>query len=481
MRFGSPTYVDDERAGGEPSVVGLRDGSLLYGAHAGTTHFYTPDALGPSTSAFFRHYRGQTYYWRSADHGKTWTFIPRDLPDGRPFSGFSDPDFAIDSAGQVYISEINLVNVAMSRSTDGGRSYTLQNLFAMTLTDRQWSEADQKNVVYLVGNASGGGTSTNPVGNNGHYLYKSKDGGVTFTPGTLDDGGLGDLQVDKRDGTLYEAHYDGETLAMAAFRKARQDVLRADVNPIAKGVDMLSHWPAIDVDAEGNLYVVWDETGAGKAGRAAGVWFSYSTDRGKTWAKPVRVDDGPGTDIWPWIAVGSPGRVAIAWFGTTLALPGQDAETPGDHGWYVYAAQTITGLGCGHGKAPKFRVTRAIAEPFHRGTICMGGTVCQAELIDRRLGDYFTIDIDGGGRLVAAYSDTRRDGSVALGAFLRQTGGESFIAPAEAPAAPRAKTAVRGTKEKRTLPATGTGWPVPLAGGFVALSIVLSVWRRRHA
>ncbi|MFY9586622.1 MAG: sialidase family protein [Actinomycetota bacterium] len=480
MRFEKPVYVDEARAGGEPSIVALQDGSLLYGAHAGTTHFYTPDVLGPSTSAFVQNYTGQTYYWRSADHGKTWTYIPRALPSNAPFSGFSDPDFAIDKAGQVYISEINLVNVAMSKSTDGGKSYALQNLFAMTLTDRQWSEADEKDVVYLVGNASGGGTSTNPVGNSGHFLYKSKDGGVTFTPGTDDGDGLGDLQVDRSDGTLYEAYHGDGTLSMAAFRKARQDVLTPEINPIAKGVGMLSHWPAIDIDRKGNLYIVWDESGRGEAKRPAGVYYSYSTDRGKTWAKPVRVDDGPGTDIWPYIAVGTEGRVAIAWFGTAGALPDQDAETPGDHGWHVYAAQTITGLGCGNGKAPKFRVTQATDEPFHHGTICMGGTVCQAQLIDRRLGDYFTIDIDPQGRLVAAYSDTRKDGSVALGAFLRQSSGESFIAAAQKAKA-KPTTAVKGTKKTRPLPATGVGWPFTVAWSFVGVALILALWRRRHA
>ena len=57
----------------------------------------------------------------------------------------------------------------------------------------------------------------------------------------------------------------------------------------------------------------------------------------------------------------------------------------------------------------------------------MGGTTCQAQLIDRRLGDYFTIDIDTTGALVAAYSDTRQGGAVSLPAFLRQTGGTSFF------------------------------------------------------
>jgi hypothetical protein len=60
------------------------------------------------------------------------------------------------------------------------------------------------------------------------------------------------------------------------------------------------------------------------------------------------------------------------------------------------------------------------------GTVCTGGTICQAEVIDRWLGDYFVIDIDWSGALVAAYFDTRQGGSVALPAFFRQTGGTSF-------------------------------------------------------
>ena len=37
-----------------------------------------------------------------------------------------------------------------------------------------------------------------------------------------------------------------------------------------------------------------------------------------------------------------------------------------------------------------------------------GGKTCQAELVDRRLGDYFTVDIDTTSALVAAYSVTRQ-------------------------------------------------------------------------
>lgn len=432
LAFTKPSYVDTARAGGEPSVEAHPDGTLLYAAHAGTTHFFAPEATDPDSSAFAENYRGQVHAWVSDDAGASWRFVDRTLPPSNVVgSGFSDPDFAIDAAGNVYLSEINLANVAVSKSTDAGHSYELQNLFAQTLTDRQWSAAGPENVLFMVGNTDSGGTfPTDPVGNDGHTIYRSTDGGRTFSEGVDDDGGLGDIKFDLRSGTLYEAHLVGGDLQLAAFRNALADDARTALTPevgtVAGGVDMLSHWPAIDVDTAGNLYIAWDESGNGA--RAAGVWYSYSTDGGRAWAPPVRVDKTDSTDIWPWIAVGDPGRVAVSWFGNDKTLPAHDAEQAGENDpWNVYIAQTLTGLGCAKSTSAGFTVTKATPEPFHVGTICQGGTICQAQLVDRRLGDYFTIDIDTTGRVSAAYSDTRQGGAVSLPAFLRQTDGPSFF------------------------------------------------------
>jgi hypothetical protein len=432
LSFTAPSYVDTTRAGGEPSIMGLADGSLLYAAHAGTTHFYSLEVDDPTTEAFFDNYRGQVHAWYSTDKGASWNFVDRTLPpDNAPGSGFSDPDFAIDAAGNIYLSEINLANVAVSKSTTGGRSYTLQDFFAEDITDRQWTAAGPANVLFIVGNPSGGGSlPSDPVGHTNHTIYRSLDGGKTYSAGVTDAGGAGDLVFDQKNKILYEPHYASGAVQIAAFRKPLDPVpsvaLTPDVVNIATGVSMLSHWPAIDVDAKGNVYATWDESGNGS--RPAGVWYSYSTTSGRTWAQPARVDPDNHTDIWPWIAVGDAGRVAIAWFGNDHALPSNDAEQAGDNDpWNVYVAQTTSGLGCLDSTVPGFRVTKATPEPFHVGTICMGGTTCQATLTDRRLGDYFTIDVDATGALVAAYSDTRQGGAVSLPAYFRQTGGTSFL------------------------------------------------------
>ena len=481
LTFAPPSYVDRARAGGEPLVATYPNGRLLYSSHAGTTHFFTPTAANPGSGAFVDHYTGQTYIWTSDDNGKHWTFRPRTAPgQGAPASGFSDPEIAIDSAGDVFFSEINLVNVAVSRSSDKGSTWSLQNFGGALLTDRQWMEADRKDELYFVGNGQPGGTGGGVV--DGHYLSKSTDGGKTFTLSVADQvggSGLGDIRVDKRNGTVYEAHYDGKKLSMAAFRKARSGNLTAtDTDVVADKVDMLAHWPAFDLDPQGNLYITWDESGHGD--REAGIWYSRSTDAGHHWAAPVRVNTGDHTAIWPWLGVGDSGRVGIAWLEADRKLPNNDAETSGTYPWRVVAAATTTGLGCA-------RFSRAVATPtpVHLGTICQGGTTCQATLTDRRLGDYFSVDVDNTGRMYVGYADTQVPAAVSLPAFVRQKGGPSLLTAHSG--ASRAPTATTGQPQvaipRKVLPggalaATGLGDLLP-AWGVGVLVVALLVRRRR--
>jgi hypothetical protein len=501
-------YIDTTRAGGEPIVATHPNGRLLWGSHAGTTHFFGPAAPDEDTAAFLRNYEGQTYQYFSGNGGKDWEFVER-LPNqenqeaGLPNSGFSDPEFAIDKAGQVYISEINLANVAFSKSTDGGRSYTLQSVLGLTLSDRQWMEADQRDVLYLTANTFGGGSgSGDPVtGDLQHKFFKSTDGGKTFTAGEVaNPGGVGDIRVDKSNGNVYELSLEGGVLKMARFEDMRGTTSdfadHVKFSTIAEGVDTLSILaPTFDIDDDGNLYATWDESGAGA--RKAGIWFSASRDAGQTWLPPVRVDKGNTTDIWPWVAVGDAGRVAVTWLQNTTSIPGHDAEeAPDDSTWNVMVAQTMTGLGCGRAKIaststaapdglPGFTVTKASSPGVHQGTICQGGTTCQAMAIDRRLGDYFANEIDSEGRTYIAVSDTRKGGSVALPLVIRQTGGPRFISAANRrpPPGHRGKGVGEGpdgvslfVEDDSTLPATGGGVLVVL--GLLLMGAGLVVRRR---
>jgi hypothetical protein len=496
LSFSEPQYVDEHRAGGEPIVFTYPDGSILYGAHAGTTHFYTPAAGDPTSVSFVENYQGQTYYWYSTSNGTEWSFSERvSPPDNAPGTGFSDPEFAYDTAGNVYVSEINLVNVAVSRSTDAGQTYVLRNPTANAFTDRQWMEGDEEGVLYMVSNPTGpGGTFSKEQPqyqvNSGHTMYKSVDGGLTFTPGFQDGGGLGDIRVDKRNGTVYEAHLSGGELSIHAWRNARnedfQTLVEPEMNVVFDDVHMLAHWPAFDLDDSGNLYITWDEDGTGEL--AAGIYYSYSDDEGRTWSPPLRVNTGTNTAIWPWLGVGDDGKVGIAWLEADVELPDNDAETPGDHGWRVIGATTVTGLGCASGARPSFSHAVMTPEPVHNGTICQGGTTCQATLTDRRLGDYFSVDIDATGMMYAGYSDTAQGGSISLPAFVRQNGGTRLIGngtvtPPAPPTPPRPQTPPNVTPPKPApttgLPATGFGPVIPAIAVLLTAAAVMARRRRR--
>jgi len=83
---------------------------------------------------------------------------------------------------------------------------------------------------------------------------------------------------------------------------------------VSKSNGVSSH-PDIAVEPTGAIDVVWRNGGFDK--RISDVYFSRSTDSGKTWAKPVDVSKTPGVSTEPVLAVGSNGSIHVAWIDTT--------------------------------------------------------------------------------------------------------------------------------------------------------------------
>ena len=73
--------------------------------------------------------------------------------------------------------------------------------------------------------------------------------------------------------------------------------------------------PGVDPKT-GNIYVAWENLGAG----TPTVLFMRSIDNGKTWSKPLKVNDGDGKrdwdfpEIFPALSVAPNGRVDVAWY-----------------------------------------------------------------------------------------------------------------------------------------------------------------------
>ena len=171
LEFDTPTYIDRDRAGGEPVSIVAEDGSISVSAHAGTTHIYkNPEAAG-GAGDFLVGYTNQTLNWRSVDGGKTWRYIGlaglREGPHTVTSTGFSDPDFAMDMGGRIYNTEIDLANVAVFSSVDDGQSYPFGNPEAAS-GDRPWLIGGEPDEVYLYVNLP-------------KTFWRSTNGGLTFS------------------------------------------------------------------------------------------------------------------------------------------------------------------------------------------------------------------------------------------------------------------------------------------------------------
>jgi len=323
----------------------------------------------------------------------------------------------------------------VSKSEDGGHSYELVNVFSFTSSDRQWMAADGDGELYMTANGFGGGSfPSSAVGNLGHFMAKSTDGGLTWgAASTTNSNGVGDIQIDHDRGILYEMTASGNSLQIARFPNIREESTDFTVEwfTIADGVSMSGVQrlidPTFDLDADGNLYATWSDNPGGDA-EGQGIFYAWSTDQGETWSQPQKVDVGAEDDVWPWITAGAPGNVAVSWLQSSEATAAQlGGEAGGEAAeWHVMIAHTDTGLGCEDGEAAGFRIAQATSEPIHTGTICQHGTTCQTDLTDRRLGDYFSIEADGEGKLHVAVSDTRQGGAVALPLHVRQVGGPTL-------------------------------------------------------
>lgn len=383
LSFNKPVFIDKNRSGGEPVSVVAKDGSIVVGAHLGTTLAYlrtAPDA------DFYTGYRNQTLVWRSTDDGKTWSRIevlPGAAAHSAESTGFSDPDFAKDSAGNLYGTEIDLANVSVFASHDNGQTWPDGNAIADS-GDRPWLAARGKDEVYL-----------RITGN----LQKSTDGGKTWTALT-DPNAYGKIYVDPTDKKgLYAGSDDG-----VGVEVSRDDGKTWKSYPIA-GAQNHSVMQSIGVGSDGFVYYGFVDKDQ--------VKFASFDPKAKRWSEPVTIPRiGHGTPMWAWTVAGDEGRAAVGWY--------EAQEVDGADGVYelrAYVAATTNAKGskvrCADGRKvkvpPQFAVADAAGRPIHVGSIPCNGTGCNASG-DRRLGDFFTINYDADGRLFVTTGDTTLKG-----------------------------------------------------------------------
>jgi hypothetical protein len=391
---------------------------------------------------------------RSDDGGRTFIQKPeldpfgRDLGDvhvrvGGPSPCTVQTTTCAPGAHRVYVSSIErlplLLQVKLAFSDDRGDTWTINNIAAVnpSFIDRPWIAVFPSKVsanqdqVYI---------SYHDFSVSQINVAASNDGGNTFGPSVdvLAQNGLAfansfcntvpsDIEVDPETGEIYVQWITADPVAnttqgcnITQIQNFHQ--VWVAHSPPAVGMSLATvttTWDAhlvfdggsstntdeifatLAVDdsgslgVPGNVYSVFPDNLV--AADHFDIWFSHSSDKAHTWAKPVKVDSDKGTHYFPWIAAGSTGRVDFIWLNSPAFTPSDVELSP----WSVTFAQTING----NSATPKFNQTSASSGIMHVGGICTNGIFCSLSGGNRDLADSITIAIDRGGSAALAWTD----------------------------------------------------------------------------
>lgn len=411
-KFSPATVVDPQRTEGEPIMTTDGDGTL-----------WESGPFGFTTAQSFMH--------RSTNGGRTFDLVSATglRPDAPPGGG--DTDIATDDQGNVYFADLEgLAQIGTSVSHDNGMNWSKNPVAVQqSVVDRQWFAVDNgstpsasDNTLFLAFHETGVGTfiysspgSTGPNDQIGGLVWQNSAG----LPGPLQpiagDAVCAKLHFDPVLRDLYYACDEGNHVRVSVGHVdvgQRTGIVYKNYNGPATpgGGAVLSLFPSLATDGAGNVYIAWiDKTNAN-------VYYAFSTDQGKSWSAPVRVNNGPAvTNEFDWMQAGPTGRIAVAWYGTARSAPGGSDGMPtalADEGlataypWYGYAA-LITAANTA---APRVQQAAFTEKPMHFGGICNSGLGCTTSpTADRQMADFFGFTTAADGGLSIVFNDTTNE------------------------------------------------------------------------
>ncbi|HEX2021304.1 MAG TPA: sialidase family protein [Candidatus Thermoplasmatota archaeon] len=369
--------------GAEPNVAVAPDG---------TVYVTTPLAL-----------------WRSDDLGRTYKPIGEPACTPAPACVTSETNPGLDGGGDgaTVVGPDGTVHwaglsgdagsVPYQRSTDKGESWTKAvDLAGGESSDREWIAMNRAGALFASWRGSQGSED-------GVFVTVSTDGGGTWGNVTKveDDGLQGPVAADPSSDHAYLPRADGDVTVSRTRDGATWETL-----VVAKGVGRTYVFPVAAVDRAGTVYVVWaqdvflpgaDPTGFLLQGPIAipRVFYAFSMDHGETWSEPAPVSPEGVPAVFPWIAAGGPGGIAVAWYeGTTPTPSGRLPNL-----WHAAVAMSTTA------DAPGATFARSFVGDFnHVGPICTEGLFCSLTAADRSLLDFFEVRLLPDGSPVVAFA-----------------------------------------------------------------------------
>jgi len=285
----------------------------------------------------------------------------------------------------VYVASLTLAEVDVSTSFDGGATWRLNPTGAQVPgDDREWIAADGVRKVCI---------SYHDLATFNVDVDCSYDAGRTFTqhavPGAIDaahafllqNNQIGNLTIDPSSHVLYQVlagianrteiscGIAGTCGYRAVWIAVSTDGGRTFTDyPVVVGPRGMSYnhiFPNVAVDRAGAVYVLYSDDHS--------LFYSFSTDRGRTWSSPAQVNQAPvRTAIFPWAVAGDAGRLDVVYYGTAYrngSMPPDDY--PKSAVWYAYFAQNLNAM------SPGSVFTQVRATPVvHLGGVCERGVSC---------------------------------------------------------------------------------------------------------
>lgn len=259
-------------------------------------------------------------YYYSSDSGKTWT--AKTLTSS--YGVWGDPTMIVDTTGAFYFFHLSnpatgswIDRIVCQKSNDNGKTYNNGSFMGLNGTkaqDKQWVDVDRKrNIMYATWTQFDVYGSSN-TSDSSHILFsRSLDGGATWTAAKRLDIKGGDC-IDSDNtvegavpavgprGELYVVWAVRENLFFTSSKNGGNTFTRP--KRIASqpggwdysipGIQRCNGLPVTVCDRsngpnKGTIYVNWTDqrNGAGNTD----VWLIKSTNNGKTWSQPIRVND----------------------------------------------------------------------------------------------------------------------------------------------------------------------------------------------
>ncbi|MBJ7607840.1 MAG: exo-alpha-sialidase [Candidatus Dormibacteraeota bacterium] len=395
-------------------------------------------------------------FWHSSNGGAS--FGPS-KNIGFQLGGF-DSDVTTDNTGFLYVADLEAAATYITTSGDHGANFTspVKSTQAGPEDDREWLTTVGSNTVYLTYHDLAAGVP---------LIFKSTDRGKTFTRAGNIFGTNSAFIADAAANTLLSkpvVDAAGNIFILTNTSTAAQNLNNNGTGPFdrlylsestdggmtftatlisdtsngsttnAKSGTYAKVFNQLAIDAGGNLYIAAAGTLMTPAAGApnSNMFLIRGIKQGDgtyQWKNPVQLTSDHA-QVFPAIAVGQAGQVAVGYYGTTT-VAGCAASCYNDYRndsnkFQYYVTETLNALD----PNPTFSApTQVTTTPPHPGGICTDGVFCGTPLSsggNRNLADFESMTVDPAGNIELVIP-ADQDGTNTHNLFYKQATGPQLV------------------------------------------------------